>query len=162
MKPPLSIVDELLDLDPGFADAVDRCPAFPGFPLGEELERTPFQFLAHTVLYQRGSVAGAVTTYRRVSDLLVPPHFPDPEELLGLPDANLLAPKPDPSPQRRQLVHLALRRPPFVCTRPAPSLRPSTRLTHPRAAPTPQARAAPPFFPHPRRRSGRSGRSGAG
>ena len=31
-----------------------------------------------------------MTTYRRVSDLLVPPHFPDPEELLWLPDEDLL------------------------------------------------------------------------
>lgn len=74
--------------DPVLAEAMDRVPPFPGFPI-PGLYDSHFHALARSIIYQQLAGKAAQTIHGRVLALTPGPRFPRPEQLLELPEASL-------------------------------------------------------------------------
>jgi 3-methyladenine DNA glycosylase/8-oxoguanine DNA glycosylase len=90
MKPTASELRALARRDPALGRWLRELPPFPRFPdASSRRHRTHFVALASALVYHQLAGKAAAPNHARVCALTPGPHFPEPHELLALPDVEL-------------------------------------------------------------------------
>ena len=89
MQPDARSIRSLRRRDPLLAAAMDRTPAFPGFPGGERLRMSRYESIAKAIVFQQLAGKAASTIWGRVRALGSNGRLPAPPALLELSDEEL-------------------------------------------------------------------------
>jgi DNA-3-methyladenine glycosylase II len=89
MQPDARSIRSLRRRDPLLAAAMDRTPAFPGFPSGERRRVSRYESIAKAIVFQQLAGKAAATIWGRVRALGPNGRLPAPPDLLELPDEAL-------------------------------------------------------------------------
>ena len=86
MLPDASSIRRLRRRDPLLAAAMDRTPAFPGFPAAARRRASCYESIAKAIVFQQLAGKAASTIWGRVRALGANGRLPAPPELLALPE----------------------------------------------------------------------------
>lgn len=89
MQPDVRSIRALRRRDPLLASAMDRTPAFPGFPSGERRRMSRYESIAKAIVFQQLAGKAASTIWGRVQALGANGRLPEPAALLDLEDEAL-------------------------------------------------------------------------